>query len=514
VEERLYVLFGKHEDDHGNPICPPMQVFDTRTLVLTSPSFEPGSDGRTNVPVDREGHTASVVGSCVYVFGGTWTDEEESTIYLNDLHCLDTTSLSWSRPAAACSAPIEREGHTAATIGSRIFIFGGTWVDDEDNSIYLNDLYALQTEGHPTWSQPASSGEPPIPREGHTASVVGTQMVVFGGAGLDADERSINLHDLHVLSTESMVWSQPKCSGRPPQERRYHSASVVGDEMLIFGGQYYDLSADLHFECDNALCVYDLKKHAWSSVAVDATTPLRRACHAAGVVSKRVYLIGGRYWDVAEDDYIFLNDIQILHTRAVSTLATDWAAFINNEHLSDISIVVGGQTVFAHRIVLAARCAYFRAMFGSGMREASSTTITLDDIDYAVFLALLEHLYTDSDHVPPDLALRLFAAADFLGVEHLKQVCAAHIESGLTIHNVCRALTAADAHDATALKETCVAYIVQHFQEVIPTDGFKELPRPLLDLVHRGIAPLLARHSSGNAPNASSTPVRTAGAST
>ena len=48
-----------------------------------------------------------------------------------------------------------------------------------------------------------------------------------------------------------------------------------------------------------------------------------------------------------------------------------WKAFVNKEHLSDISIVVSGQTIYAHRVVLAARCSYFRAMFGSGMRDAT-----------------------------------------------------------------------------------------------------------------------------------------------
>ena len=49
VEHCLYVLFGKHEDDSGAPICPPMQIFDTSTLVLTSPGFEPSADGQTGV---------------------------------------------------------------------------------------------------------------------------------------------------------------------------------------------------------------------------------------------------------------------------------------------------------------------------------------------------------------------------------------------------------------------------------------------------------------------------------
>ena len=86
--------------------------------------------------------------------------------------------------------------------------------------------------------------------------------------------------------------------------------------------------------------------------------------------------IGGRYWDVAEDDYIFLNDIQILDTQAASTFAADWTvshgskspgsnpyqhacssflsphwqAFLNNEYLSDITINVGGKIVHAHRV--------------------------------------------------------------------------------------------------------------------------------------------------------------------
>jgi hypothetical protein len=280
-----------------------------------------------------------------------------------------------------------------------------------------------------------------------------------------------------------------------PQERRYHSACVVEQQILVFGGQYYDAGADLHFECDNALCVHNMDGNKWTTLPVDSSTPLRRACHAAGVVGKRIFLIGGRYWDVAEDDYIFLNDIQVLDTRPASTFSADWRAFINNEHLSDIMITVGGKTVHAHRVVLAARCEYFRGLFDSGMRDASSHSIALDDISYPVFTVLLEYLYTDSFEMPDDaLALPLFAAADFLGVEQLKAMCIARIEADLSVENVCGALSAADKHEAPNLKETCVDFIVLHFMDVLPTEGFKELPRPLLDLVHQGIS---ARHYSG-----------------
>jgi hypothetical protein len=285
-----------------------------------------------------------------------------------------------------------------------------------------------------------------------------------------------------------LVWTRPVVSGTVPQERRYHSASVVDGSILIFGGQYYDASADLHFECGNAVAIFGVDEQSWSMLAVDESTPLRRACHAAGVVGKKVFLIGGRYWDVAEDDYIFLNDIQVLDTQPTSTFAADWRCFMDNEHLSDVSITVGGKTVYAHRVVLAARCAYFRAMFESGMRDATAASIALDDIAYDVFLVLLEHLYTDSVDMPSELALPLFAAADFLGVVHLKVVCAARIEANLSVENVCEVLSAADKHGAPSLKDTCVDFIVAHFQEVLPTEGFKELSRGLLDLVHQGVA--------------------------
>ena len=226
VDKCLYILFGKHEDDNANAVCPPMQVLDTENMLLSTPLVRGhGADERSDgiFPDDREGHTASVFGRRILIFGGTWTDEDDTTIYMNDLFVLDVGAitdgtLSWNKPGVSGSPPIEREGHTAAAVGSRMFVFGGTWVDDDDNSIYLNDLWILNTETM-VWSQGMCTGEPPIQREGHTASVVGATMCIFGGAGLDSDDRPVNLSDLHVLDTDTMAWSHVATSGRVPQER-------------------------------------------------------------------------------------------------------------------------------------------------------------------------------------------------------------------------------------------------------------------------------------------------------
>lgn len=160
-------------------------------------------------------------------------------------------------------------------------------------------------------------------------------------------------------------------------------------------GDPHPNQADLHFECDHTLTEFDLESSTWATRLVDNTPPLRRACHGAGVVGKHVYVVGGRYWDVAEDDYIFLNDIHILDTRPASTYSNDWRRYLSNESLSDVVLEVEGLRIPAHRVVLAARCCYFETMFSSGMRESTQQTVAIEGVPADIFVALLDHLYTD-----------------------------------------------------------------------------------------------------------------------
>ena len=72
--------------------------------------------------------------------------------------------------------------------------------------------------------------------------------------------------------------------------------------------------------------------------------------------------------------------------------------------------------------------------------------------------------------------------------ERLKLHCASRLESGLSIEDACAVLSAADRHQAHELREQCVAFIVSHFREVHTTEGFRELPRELLQVVHSAIS--------------------------
>ncbi|KAL0050731.1 hypothetical protein WJX82_005996 [Trebouxia sp. C0006] len=65
----------------------------------------------------------------------------------------------------------------------------------------------------------------------------------------------------------------------------------------------------------------------------------------------------------------------------------------NDAALSDVTLKAGDCQVHAHRIVLAARSPWFKAMFQSGMREESMGTIELGDMQGPVLEAMMEYLY-------------------------------------------------------------------------------------------------------------------------
>jgi hypothetical protein len=86
-------------------------------------------------PSARAGHAAAAfLTNQLLVFGGGF---ESKT--LNDLHVFNFDTLVWSRPADTGTVPSPRAGHTANLVGTKIYTFGG---HDEEP---FNDLHTLDT---------------------------------------------------------------------------------------------------------------------------------------------------------------------------------------------------------------------------------------------------------------------------------------------------------------------------------------------------------------------------------
>ncbi|CAF5209387.1 unnamed protein product, partial [Rotaria magnacalcarata] len=68
----------------------------------------------------------------------------------------------------------------------------------------------------------------------------------------------------------------------------------------------------------------------------------------------------------------------------------------NQSDYSDIELIVESERFYAHRIILAARSDYFRALLFGGLRESQNDnrTIEIKECKSAAFKILLEYIYT------------------------------------------------------------------------------------------------------------------------
>ena len=102
-------------------------------------------------------------------------------------------------------------------------------------------------------------------------------------------------------------------------------------------------------------------------------------------------------------------------------------SLLDNGALSDVTFLVEGETIAAHRAILSARSEYFHAMFRvGGMSEsrsgAEASPIHIPSADCASFKRMLEFLYTNSVRELPDCSAVEIIALLTLANEYLMKV--------------------------------------------------------------------------------------------
>ena len=98
-----------------------------------------------------------------------------------------------------------------------------------------------------------------------------------------------------------------------------------------------------------------------------------------------------------------------------------WAAAVT-WNLTDVKFLVGGMTFGAHRSLISARSSVFAAMFASGMKEAETGQVRIEDIDPVTFKCFLKFLYTGIFE-PSSIDKDLYKIADKYQVETLMELC-------------------------------------------------------------------------------------------
>ena len=210
--------------------------------------------------------------------------------------------MTWFQGPEGGGAPSARFDHTASLVdGTKMVVFGG-WNGDK----YFNDVHVLDLQMM-AWSQPEISGPEPYPRKGHTATLIGSNLVVQGGFYFDKKSMSgpqkgtalqqCYLNDVRVLDTENYTWARLRISGAPPESRFGHTMNVSGSDIVMFGGQTQTSGARFRHEGTEGQCNYF---HVWATDTMTwqlgkylGSPPSSRYGHTATAIGPHLLIFGG-----------------------------------------------------------------------------------------------------------------------------------------------------------------------------------------------------------------------------
>ncbi|XP_037448807.1 BTB/POZ and MATH domain-containing protein 1-like [Triticum dicoccoides] len=151
---------------------------------------------------------------------------------------------------------------------------------------------------------------------------------------------------------------------------------------------------------------------------------------------------------------------------------------------ADVVFEVGGETVAAHRCVLAACSPVFAAQLFGPMKEGNAAhggVVCVEDMDAEVFKALLRFTYAgllpETFKEDGVVCQHLLVAADRYGMGRLKLICEQKLCEYIDIGTAATILTLAEQHRCEGLKKACFDFLTAppNLRAVVATDGFQHL---------------------------------------
>lgn len=233
-----------------------------------------------NVPSPRWLHTAVEYKGNVIVFGGV----SYSDIILGDVWVFNPDTALWTKGEPTGAPILPREGHSAVVMGGKdMYVFGGI----SYGHVPFNDMFRYDITVN-QWAMVKAKGELPPPRWLHTAvsyREVGAaddasateKMFVFGGV----TRNWIPMNDLYVFDRASETWTHPKALGFPPYPRMMHTAVMLHTTMFVHGGTANNIPLE-------DVWTYDIQNNEWAEENPSGPYPFARFGHAAVVVAPPV----------------------------------------------------------------------------------------------------------------------------------------------------------------------------------------------------------------------------------
>jgi len=288
---------------------------------------------------------------------------------------------------------------------------------------------------------------------------------------------------LHSLCLNTGVWSIAQIGPLPDFSSKRHSHLIRAHEDRLY----------LIRACDQfQLYSFDFNTLIWERAETSGKRPHSVRTEATTVIhGDLLFALGGQGGNNPQ------NHLYCMRLKSPPKESEQlWLASMMNDDFTDVTFVLeGSRKIRAHRCILAARSAYFAAMFTGRFREGisgshnqnhqdqassdQSKEIAIEDVAFSVFEALLMHYYDKLDL--PNCAvdeLELFEAACRFLNENLQSEIANHISKNLMVENVLQVYKAASempTEVSKSLKDKAAQFIWTHFTEVSLTPTFLEM---------------------------------------
>ncbi|KAF0691290.1 Aste57867_17468 [Aphanomyces stellatus] len=213
---------GQRRWDGSSKTYKDLWVFDTESFAWIKPKVT------GTPPTPRHGHTMSLLeDGRILVFGGymlqTSGGGDISGEYHKDVYTLDTETMAWTRPRTMGDFPLGTFGHTTSLDGQKLYVVGG-WSGTERSQIYMGDKLVHETAKSLAREQRLQSGST-VSAKSFKAELATSKY-------------------LHVLDVATMEWYCPPSQGIEVANRYGHTATIVGPHLFLFGG--WDGNRALH----------------------------------------------------------------------------------------------------------------------------------------------------------------------------------------------------------------------------------------------------------------------------
>ncbi|KAF6993770.1 hypothetical protein CFC21_010610 [Triticum aestivum] len=280
-------------------------------------------------------------------------------------------------------------------------------------------------------------------------------------------------------------------------------------EMEMENGDHASVFLDLVSEDTEARAFFEVRlvdktNKLPPSVVLSQKTPYvfnsngRRSSVGDDFLQPSAYLLDDSL--VLECDVTVLRESKVTLTATTfdiqvppSDLGEHFRELLEKEEEADVVFEVEGEVFPAHKIVVAGRSPVFKAQLFGPMSDRAKQRITVEDMQPAVFKALLHFIYTDSlpsmekldGDEGKEMVKHLLVAADRYAMERMKVMCESILCKSLDVENVTATLALADQHHCSNLRDACLEFITStdRMDDVMASQGYAHLKRSCPSIV-------------------------------